>query len=201
MDIGAGRQLADPRAPFGEDLVALAGVAAEADRAADMVEHDRCLGKGARQIDELAELRVVHPGIEAETKRGQAGEALAHPPVHQQPLWPGDHRPPCRLVGMRGGDEADAAEAAAAGRDHRFQHLLDRRAERQIGIADDAGADLRLPVGAARSHRRDAVGELDLADRAQLGGPVARYIDSHSRYTVAVMLCPLPRSASSSGSR
>ena len=31
-------------------------------------------------------------------------------------------------------------------------------------------------------------------------GPT-RCIDSHSRYTVAVMLCPLPKSASNSGSR
>jgi hypothetical protein len=51
-----------------------------------------------------------------------------------------------------------------------LQHLFDRRAERQIGIADDTGADLCLPVGPARSHRRDASGELDFADRAQLGG-------------------------------
>ena len=69
---------------------------------------------------------------------------------------------------MRGGDEADAAEAAAAGRDHRLQHLFDRGAERQIGVADDAGADPRLAVGPGCGHRRDTVGELDLADRAQL---------------------------------
>ena len=56
MHIGAGRELADPRAPIGEDLVALARIAAEPDRAADMVEHDRRLGKGARQIDQVAEL-------------------------------------------------------------------------------------------------------------------------------------------------
>ena len=73
---------------------------------------------------------------------------------------------------MRGGDEADAAEAAAAGRDHRLQHLLDRRAERQIGIADDAGADPGLAVGPGGGHRRHTVGELDLADRPQLGGAV-----------------------------
>ena len=82
---------------------------------------------------------------------------------------------------MRGGDKADAAEAAAAGLDHRLQHLLDRGAERQIGVADDAGADPGLAVGPGGRHRRDTVGELDLADRAQLCGPSARYIDSHSR--------------------
>ncbi len=113
---------------------------------------------------------MVHPGVEAEAERGKAGETFAHTLVHQQPLWPGDHRSPRRLVGMRGGDEADAAKAAAAGRNHRIQDLLDRRAEHQVGIADDTRADLRLAVGPARRHRPDAVGEFDFANRAQFGG-------------------------------
>ena len=46
------------------------------------------------------------------------------------------------------------------------------RAQREIGMADDAGADARLAVAAAGAHRRDAVGELDLADRAHLLRPV-----------------------------
>ena len=170
MHIGAGRQLADARAPFRENLVAPAGIAAEADRAADMVQHDRGFGKGARQTDELAELGVIHPRIKAEPERGEPGEALAQLWVHQQAFRPNDRRSPGRLVGMRGGDKADAAKAAAAGADHRLQKPLDRRAERQIGVADDAGADARLAVGAAGAHRCDAVGELDLADRAQLDG-------------------------------
>jgi hypothetical protein len=62
------------------------------------------------------------------------------------------------------------AKAAAAGRDHRLQHLFDRSAQRQIGVADNAGADPGLAIGSGRGHRRNTVGELDLADRAQLGG-------------------------------
>src|ERR1700746_948269 len=84
MDIGAARQFADLLAPRGKDLVALASVGAEADRTADMVEPDWCLGKGARQIDQLAELGVVHPGVKAETERGEAREPFAYSPVHQQ---------------------------------------------------------------------------------------------------------------------
>src|SRR6516162_1645026 len=82
-DIGAGRELTDPCAPFDEDLVALAGIAAETDRAADMVEHNLCLGEGPGQIDELAELGVVHPRIEAETERSEAGKAFAQAAIHQ----------------------------------------------------------------------------------------------------------------------
>ncbi len=73
----------DPGAPFCKDIVAPAGVTAEANRAADMVEHDRRLGEGARQVGEFAELGVVHPSVKAETERRQSGKALAHPPIHQ----------------------------------------------------------------------------------------------------------------------
>src|SRR5215469_2308966 len=51
MHIGAGGQLADATSPRGKDLVALTGIRAEADRAADMVEDDRRFGESARQID------------------------------------------------------------------------------------------------------------------------------------------------------
>jgi hypothetical protein len=69
---------------------------------------------------------------------------------------------------MRGGAETDSAKAATASLDHRLQHLFDRRAQGQIGVPDNAGADLGPAVGAARRRRGDTVGELDLADRAQL---------------------------------
>jgi hypothetical protein len=78
-------------------------------------------------------------------------------------------RPPGR--GARGGDKADPAETAAARLDHRLQHPFDRRTQRQIGVADDAGADLGLAVCPACRHCRDTIGELDFADRTQLGGP------------------------------
>ena len=61
----------------------------------------------------------------------------------------------------------DAAEAAVAGNDLRLQHRLRAVAEQQIDVADDAGADRGLAVAAARGHRRDAIGELDLADGAE----------------------------------
>src|SRR5262244_1941701 len=83
MDVGTGGQLADLPAPFGENLVALTAIRAEADRATDMVEHDRRLGEGARQIDQLAELSMIHPRVKAETERRQSGKAFAHLRVQQ----------------------------------------------------------------------------------------------------------------------
>jgi hypothetical protein len=135
---------------------------------------------------------VVHPGVKAEAERGESCEALAHPRVHQQAFWPGNHGPPCRLVRMRGADEPDAAKAAPARLDHRFEDFLHRRAERQVRIADNTGANLRLPVGAARRHYCDAVGKFDFAHGAQLGGACCAVhrqpFEVHSR--VDVVLAP-----------
>jgi hypothetical protein len=75
MNIGTGGELADLPAPRGEDLVALTGIRAETDRPADMVEYDRCLWEGTRQVIEIAELRVY---IQA-SKPGPNGASRARP--------------------------------------------------------------------------------------------------------------------------
>src|SRR5688572_20999091 len=54
---------------------------------------------------------------------------------------------------------ANAAEAPIASRSHRLKHRLDTLAEREIGIADDAGELPRLAVSATRAHGSEAVGE------------------------------------------
>src|SRR5580700_4051505 len=107
---------------------------------------------------------MVQEGVEAEAKRRQLREALAQLPVEQQALRPHGRGAPLGLLRIAGRDEADAAEAAAAGRDHRFEDLRDARAQRKVGMADNTGTDTRLAVAAAGTHRRDAIGELDLAD-------------------------------------
>jgi hypothetical protein len=91
-----------------------------------MVEHDRRGGEGARQIDEFAELGVVHPRVKAEAERREPGEALAHFPVHQQAGGAQHRRAPRRLIRMRRRDKADAVEMSAAGRNLLLQHLFDR---------------------------------------------------------------------------
>src|SRR6185437_11737634 len=49
INVRAGAERADMPAPFGEDLVALPSIGAEPDRPADVVEHNRRFGEGARQ--------------------------------------------------------------------------------------------------------------------------------------------------------
>src|SRR5205085_494078 len=70
-DIGTGGQLGHRPLPIGENLVASAGIGAVAERTADMPHDDRRRRKGARQIDDIGELRVVEPGVEAEPQRRQ----------------------------------------------------------------------------------------------------------------------------------
>ena len=65
----------------------------------------------------------------------------------------------------------DAAEPSAAGADMRLQHRPHARPKPQVGMADDAGADLRLAVATRGAHRRDAIDELGLADRPHLLRP------------------------------
>jgi hypothetical protein len=83
VHVRASRQLTELPTPFGENLVTLAGIGAEADGAADIVEHDWRSGKGAGQIEKVSQLGMVHPGVEAEVEWRQPGEALAHLRVQQ----------------------------------------------------------------------------------------------------------------------
>src|SRR6202007_2671768 len=62
------------------------GIAAEADRAAAMVEHDFGVRKGPREIGQFADLRMKQPRIEAQAERREAGKALAKGLVEQQPF-------------------------------------------------------------------------------------------------------------------
>ena len=157
--------------------------------------------EGAREVGELVDLRMIEPGVEGQPEAAEHGEALAEGLVGEQAgrravggIADGGIRVP-------GGDVADAAEAVAAGTDVRLQHRLDPAAERQIGVADDAGAQPGLAVDAAGAHGGDAVDELGLADGAHLLGARGAYMARACTNTVAMMLWPLPVSASSSSSR
>jgi hypothetical protein len=59
---------------------------------------------------------------------------------------------------MRGGDKADAAEAAAAGLDHRLQHLFDRRTQPQIGVTDNAGVGAGVAIWPSRREGLELAG-------------------------------------------
>src|SRR5690242_1940738 len=157
--VRAFRHLLDRGLPGLEDFVAAAGIAADADDAAAMIEADPRARKGAGEIGEFAELMIEQPAIEAEVQRRQAGKTLAKGRIEQQALRPLRIDAGDILVGIPGRRVANAAEAAVAGGDLGFQHRLCAVAEQEIGVADDAMGDQRLAIGAARRHRGRTVDE------------------------------------------
>src|SRR5262249_61727133 len=106
--------LLDRRLPGLEDLAAAAGVAADADDAAAVIEADARVREGAREIGELAELVIEQPGVEAQPERCKTGKALAEGRIEQQPLRPFGIDASDALVRIPGRGVADAAEAAVA---------------------------------------------------------------------------------------
>lgn len=115
---------------------------------------------------------MKQPGVEAQAQRREAGKALAEGRVEQQAPRPRRVHAGDIGVGVPGRGVPDAAKAAVAGGDFRFQHRSGSFAEQEIDVADDAGAERGLAVTAAGGHRRNAVGELDLAHRTKCFGPV-----------------------------
>src|SRR5204863_2388513 len=73
-------------APLLECLVAFARVRPDRNRATDMIEHNRRLREGARQVDQIAKLRLEHPSIEGQAERGERRKPFAERLIQQQAL-------------------------------------------------------------------------------------------------------------------
>src|SRR5262245_5555670 len=134
-----------------------------------MIEHDRLLREGACQRDQIADLRMVEPGIEAEPQPAQRGKAFPKLGVVAIKMR--------RRIGVRivdfgglvvpGRRVADALEARP-GRGHvGSQDLFGTCPDGEIDQANDAGSHTRWSIGAARRHGGNAVDELGLAQGAQ----------------------------------
>ena len=55
----------------------MAGIRADTEHAADMVEDDRGIGEGPREVDRVRQLRMILPGVKAEAERRELRETLA----------------------------------------------------------------------------------------------------------------------------
>src|SRR6266851_10325192 len=120
-----------------------------------MVQHDLGFRKGAGEIDQVAELAVEHPRLEAEIERGERGKALAPRAIEIEPLPGARSEHPKARVGMPGGAVADAAEAPARQDDVLFEDAPGAAADPEIDIADDPGAGPAGAVFPAFAHRRN----------------------------------------------
>src|SRR6516162_6022988 len=170
--VGAARQLVDLCLPVGKHFVRFAGVGADADRSAEMVEHDRRIGERSRMRESVGELGVGTPHLEAELAGREMLETGAEVVVGEQALgWVG-----AMVLDVGTGvpecPAADAAKPTAACGDVRIEHIPCCVADAQINGADDAGSNARLAVVARCAHGGDAVDELGLADAAEGFGPL-----------------------------
>ncbi len=84
-NVVAGGECFDGLGPGGEDFFALAGVGADRQWAADMVETNLRARKGLGQSGEVANLRVIQPCVERHVQRRQASESFAERLVIHQP--------------------------------------------------------------------------------------------------------------------
>src|SRR5437879_2455313 len=147
-DVGTAGKFAHRPAPLGEHLVAFAHIGTDAGGSADMVADDGRIGKGAREIDQVAELGVKQPGVEGQPEPAERGEAAAEIRIEEKTGWRvGAGRLDAVLVPR--GDIADTAKAPAGSGNMRFQCRPGAVADTQIDIADDAGAGTRRTIEAA----------------------------------------------------
>src|SRR5207245_5220743 len=163
-DVGTGGELRDGFAPLRVDILGVAGVWADTQRAAEVIEDDRGAGKRAGQRGDVRDLVVVEPRLERELARRQMLEPNAEVVAQQQTLPGLGTVTRHGVVRVPGRAQPDATEPAAAGSDLRVEHGGHPVAEAQVGRADDPGGDPRLAVEPRRAHRRDPVHELGLAD-------------------------------------
>ena len=82
-----------------------------------MVEHDRCLREGARQIRYIAQLRMKQPRVEGEAERGEPGEPFAEITVAVEALRGAGTVDRKTRILVPGRAVADAFEPAARNRD------------------------------------------------------------------------------------
>src|SRR5580765_1210059 len=76
-DVRAGGELADRLLPLGVDVLGAAGVRADAERAAEVVEDDGGGGKRARKRGDVRDLVMIEPRLEGELARRQLLEPHA----------------------------------------------------------------------------------------------------------------------------
>ena len=146
-------------------------------------------GKGHGQVRAFRQLVVAAGHVEDQPERIELRETGAECRIQIQSRLrrTGDAR-----VRVPGAGAADAAKAIGGGGHLRLQHGPHPRSGSKVRVADDARRDLGLAVEARGRHRRDAVGELHLADILHLLRPIGavhgKMLDEHRRDDVVAAL-------------
>src|SRR5262249_21113465 len=77
VNIRASGERLDRCGPAGKYLLVFAGIGADSNRAADVIEDDLRFRKSAREIAHLVDLGMVEPGVEGEAESAEHGERFA----------------------------------------------------------------------------------------------------------------------------
>ena len=136
----------------------------DAEQSAAVVQNHVGFRKSAQQVGKVVELRIEHPRLERQLRRGKTRKAFAEHRVQHQvarDLVSAELR---GFAGIPDGAVAYAFEAAVARRHQRIEHRLHFVAQHQVRMADDARAQARFAIVAAGAGGRDAVDEFDFAD-------------------------------------
>jgi hypothetical protein len=131
----AARHVGHRRPPAVEDLVAAAGVGADSERAAEVVEDDRRVRRGPAELNELGQLGVVHPRVEAQPGGAEGGEPAPEVVAGEEVGRGFGVRLPDVRARVVGAGVADAPEAALPGLDVRSEDIGDLRRS-EVGEAD-----------------------------------------------------------------
>src|SRR5262249_59033614 len=111
VTIRAGGERLDRCGPAGKHLLVLAGIGADSNRTTHVIEDDLRFRKGAREIANVIDLRMVEPGVEGEAEPAENGEPLAEVFVAQETARRAVGGIADRRVGIPGTDVAGAAGA------------------------------------------------------------------------------------------
>src|SRR5688572_20938425 len=82
-DVGTPGQVLHVLLPDRQGLGLLAGILADAEMAADMVDDDGLTGEGAGCVQQVGKLRKEVPGVESKSELAELGEAFAELRIEQ----------------------------------------------------------------------------------------------------------------------
>ena len=150
---------------MGKHLITLAGIRAIAQRAAAVAHDDGGVRAGLGQIDQIAQLMEKHPGVQTQAQGCEFGHPLAELGSQVDARY-------------RAGVADDGVWVVAGGGTYPpepplprlnmgLQHGPHRRAQAQVGRADDARANARLAWSARVTSDADGGGKFSLAHRLE----------------------------------
>ena len=143
------------------------GVHIHPDRQTAMVNDNGRFLKSIREVGEIGQLVMEHPGVEAEPARRQMTKARPKAGVKKQATWwPARHIAVWSFARVIVRRLPDTAKAVRRKLHCAIEIGSDVVSEPQIPVTDDPGTDATITENTARTHCTDTVGKLNLAQWA-----------------------------------